>query len=73
MISKIVVAASVVCALSMPAFAATGYWVGKDAATKKCEVVDKKPDGKKMSDVGTKMYTSQANAERALKELAACK
>ncbi|MEP9373374.1 hypothetical protein [Mesorhizobium sp. KR1-2] len=73
MISKIVVAASLVAAFSMPAFAATEYWVAKDAATKKCQVVDKKPDGKKMTDVGTKMYASQANAERALKELGACK
>lgn len=73
MISKIVVAASLVAAFSMPAFAATDYWVAKNAATKKCEVVDKKPDGTKMMDAGNKMYASQANAQRAMKELAACK
>ncbi|PSJ52236.1 hypothetical protein [Pseudaminobacter soli (ex Li et al. 2025)] len=73
MISRIAFATSLVVTFSMPAFAATEYWVAKDAATKKCQIVDKKPDGKKMTDVGNKMYDSLANAERALKELAACK
>ncbi|MEP9372952.1 hypothetical protein [Mesorhizobium sp. KR1-2] len=73
MISKIVVAASLVVAFSMPAFAAAHFWVAKDSDTQKCQVVDKKPDGKKMIDAGNKTYASQANAQRALKELGACK
>jgi len=73
MITKALVAVSLVAAFSMPAFAATEYWVAKDAMTKKCQVVDTKPDGKKMTDAGNKMYTSKPNAERAMKELAACK
>ncbi|PSJ61579.1 hypothetical protein [Pseudaminobacter soli (ex Li et al. 2025)] len=73
MIGKIVLAASLVAAFSMPAFAANEYWVAKDASTKKCSVVSSKPDGKKMMDAGNKMYANQANAERAMKELSACK
>jgi len=33
--------------------------------------VSKKPDGTKLTDAGNKTYTSKANAEKALKELAA--
>jgi hypothetical protein len=73
MIGKMILAASLVAAFSMPAFAANEYWVAKDPSTKKCSVVSQKPDGKKMMDAGNKMYASQANADRAMKELAACK
>ncbi|CDX40779.1 hypothetical protein P9273_17700 [Mesorhizobium sp. WSM4935] len=73
MIRKVLVAASVVALFSMPAFAATQYWVAKDATSKKCSVVSTKPDGKKLTDAGTKAYTSQANAEKALKMLKDCK
>ncbi|WP_378944627.1 hypothetical protein [Mesorhizobium sp. ANAO-SY3R2] len=72
MIGKIVVAASVVAAFSMPAFAAE-YWVAKDAATHKCEVVEKKPDGKKMMEVGKAAHATKAEAEKAMKAAADCK
>ena len=73
MIRKAAIASALVAIFTMPAVAATEYWVAKDAATKKCEVVSKKPDGRKLTDAGNKTYTSKANAEKALKELAACK
>lgn len=73
MVRKVLVAASVVALFSVPAFAATQYWVAKDTTTKKCSVVSTKPDGKKLTDAGTKAYTSQANAEKALKMLKDCK
>jgi hypothetical protein len=73
MIRKVLVTASIAALFSMPAFAATQYWVAKDATTKKCSVVSTKPDGKKMTDAGTKAYTSQANADKALKLLKDCK
>jgi hypothetical protein len=73
MIRKVTIATALIAAFSIHAFAATEYWVAKDAATKKCEVVTKKPDGTKLIDAGKKTYTSQANADRALKELADCK
>lgn len=73
MLRKVVFATAAIAVFSMPAFAATEYWVAKSAATKKCEIVDKKPDGTKLMDVGTKAYATKGNAEKALKELKECK
>jgi uncharacterized protein YegP (UPF0339 family) len=56
-----------------PAAMAKGFYVESDAKTKKCMVTDKAADGKTMMDVGTKMYDSKANAEKAMANLAACK
>lgn len=49
------------------------FYVAEDAKTKKCSVVNAKPDGKSMMDVGTKEYDSQANAEKAMANLKVCK
>jgi hypothetical protein len=73
MVRKVAFATALISVFSIPAFAATEYWVAKDASTKKCQVVTKKPDGTKLIDAGKKTYTSQANADKALKELADCK
>ncbi len=64
-----------VCAAAPAAAAAApaGFYVAQDAKTKKCMVDDKKPDGKTMMDVGTKMYDSKANAEKAMANLKDCK
>ena len=61
--------------LKVCAAAATpaGFYVEQDAKTKKCMVSDKAADGKAMMDVGTKMYESQANAEKAMANLKVCK
>ena len=61
-----------VCAAAAPAMAA-GFYVEQDAKSHKCMVSDKKPDGKAMTDVGTKVYESKANAEKAMANLNACK
>ena len=50
-----------------------GFYVAQDAKTKKCAVMDKAPDGKMAMDVGTKAYDRQANAEKAMANLNACK
>ena len=73
MIRKVLVAASVAVLFSMPAFAATQFWVAKDATTKKCSVVSAKPDGKTATEVGKKAYKTEANADKALKLLKDCK
>jgi len=59
-------------AMTKPAMA-KGFYVAQDAKTKKCMVSDKKPDGKMMMDVGTKMYDTEGNAKDAMSKLAACK
>jgi hypothetical protein len=73
MFCKAVVATALLTAFSVPAFAATDYWVGQNATTHKCEVVNKKPDGTKMMNVGNKTYKTKSSAEKAMKQLAACK
>ncbi len=61
-----------VCASSAMA-APAGFYVSEDAKTKKCAVVNAKPDGKMAMDVGTKMYDSEANAQKAMANLKVCK
>lgn len=73
MIYKVVIATTLISAFSAPSFAAMDYWVAKDAATHKCVVVSKKPDGTKMMTAGTKMYTSKSAAKTAMKQMTACK
>lgn len=63
MIGKTMIAASLVAAFSLPAFAATEYWVAKDAATNKCEIMETKPDGVKMLEVGKTPHETKADAK----------
>ena len=75
MIKNILGAGLVLAAFSVSSFAATaapGFYVSQDAKTHKCSVVDKAPDGKMAMDAGTKMYDSQANAEKAMGMLKVC-
>ena len=75
MIKNILGAGLVLAAFSTSAFAATaaaGFYVELDAKSHKCMVSDKAPDGKTMTDVGTKVYANQANAEQAMAALKAC-
>ena len=53
--------------------AAAGFYVEQDAKTHKCMVGDKKPDGKMMMDVGTKVYATKSNADQAMSMLKVCK
>ena len=62
-----------IAALSMPAFAATQFYVAQDATTKKCTVVDKKPDGKTAMMVGKDAYDSKDKAAAAIKANKDCK
>ena len=62
-----------VCAAAPAPAMAAGFFVEQDAKSHKCMVSDKKPDGKAMTDVGTKIYDSKANAEKAMANLNACK
>lgn len=74
MFRKVLIAGIAVATLgSASAFAATEFYVVKSAATKKCEVVNKKPDGTKLMMIGTAGYKSKKLAEEALKVAADCK
>ena len=72
MFRRIIIALATVSIFSLPAVAAE-YWVAKSATTKKCEVVEKKPDGKMMMEVGKSGHKTKAEAEKATKTAAECK
>jgi hypothetical protein len=73
MFRRSVMAFATLSLLSLPAFAATEFWVAKNASTNKCEVVAKKPDGKMMVEIGKAGYRTKAQAEKAMKAAADCK
>lgn len=71
---RIAIAALMVTAFSLPAFAADEFYVVQDAKTKKCTVVDKKPTDTSMTVVspsGT-MYKSRTEAEAGMKTVKVC-
>lgn len=73
MFKRTVLALTAISILSLPALAAEEFWVAKNAITKKCEVVNKKPDRKTLMEVGKKTYKSKKAAEDAMKEDKECK
>ena len=72
MIVRILAAGAMLASLAVPALAANSYWVGPDAATKKCSVVSTKPDGKIIVKIG-KGYTTEAAAQAAMAAAPECK
>jgi hypothetical protein len=73
---KYLITGAILAAFVAPAVAATSttWYVAMDAKSKKCSVTSKKPDGTKMTMVGTDTYKSKADAtkaEKADKECAA--
>jgi hypothetical protein len=48
-----------------PALAATEFYVAQDPATKKCEIVKTKPDGKTKIMIGTTSYATKEEAKAA--------
>jgi hypothetical protein len=53
--------------------AAEQYWVARDAVSKQCEIVPKKPDGTLVVDLGKKKYASEGEARKAMEAMADCK
>jgi hypothetical protein len=49
------------------------FYVVQSAADKTCQVSQTKPDGTTAMQVGTVAYTTQADAEAAMKAAAECK
>jgi hypothetical protein len=73
MFRRSVIALATLSLFSLPAFAATEYWVAKSATTHKCEVVARKPDGKSLIEVGKIGHKTRHEAQRALKSAAECR
>jgi len=78
MLKRFATSAAIIAALALPvaAFAqgATSFYVVQDLKTKKCIVVDKKPDATEATIVGSAdtTYKTKAEAETAMKAAKAC-
>lgn len=59
--------------MSQPVMAAGQYWVARDAVSKQCEIVPKKPDGTLVIDLGKKKYASEGEARKAMEAMSDCK
>ena len=68
---KIMVIAGLLTFVFSPALAAE-YYVAQDPTTKKCKVVDVRPDGTTMIMVGTTSYATKEEAKAAKKTFAEC-
>jgi hypothetical protein len=73
MVRQVAIATVLIVQFTVSAFAATEYWVAKDAVSKQCEVVTKKPDGTLVIDLAKTTFKSEAEANNALKEMPSCK
>jgi hypothetical protein len=73
MIRKMMIAGVAVAAFTLPALAATEFFVAKDAATQKCAVMDTKPDEKAAMAVGAVSYANKEDAAAAMKAAPECK
>ena len=71
---KIVTAALMLAATSLPAFAADEFYVVQDVKTKKCTIVDKKPAAAEATLVGPDgtVYKTHTEAENAMKTVKVC-
>ncbi|WP_176477076.1 hypothetical protein [Mesorhizobium sp. WSM4313] len=59
--------------MSLSVMAAEQYWVARDAVSKQCEIVPKKPDGTLVVDLGKKKYASEGEARKAMEAMSDCK
>ncbi len=71
--SKTIIAALALTAFSLPALAATQYYVVKNDSTKKCELSEAKADGKKLMEVDKVVYKTKIEAETAMNAAKNCK
>jgi hypothetical protein len=69
---KYIVAALLVAFVPTACLAGGEFYVAQDASTKKCKVVDEKPDGVKLVMIGTSTYPTRAEAKTAKKASTEC-
>jgi hypothetical protein len=68
---KYVVIAALLGMFVTPALAAE-FYVAQDPSTKKCKIVEEKPDGKSMVMIGTASYATKDEAKAARRAAAEC-
>ena len=66
-----IVVAAVLCLVTSPAIAAE-FYVAQDPSTKKCKIVEEKPDGNAMVMIGTEAYATKDEAKAARRAAAEC-
>ncbi len=70
---KTIMAGMLVLAFAAPAFAADEFYVVRDATTKKCTIVDKKPTTTTTTVVSDgKVYKTRTEAETGMKTVKVC-
>ena len=69
---KYVVIAALLIAVATPALAAE-YYISQDPETKRCRIVEEKPDGQTRVMVGTAPYATKEEAKAARTASADCK
>ena len=68
---KIMVVAGLLMSVVSPALAAE-FYLAQDPSTKKCKILDAKPDGTTMIMLGTSSYATREEAKAAKKTFAEC-
>ena len=69
---KALIGAVLVCAFVTPALAADEFYIVRDATTKKCTIVDKKPTVTTTTVVGNSVYKTRTEAETGMKTVKVC-
>jgi hypothetical protein len=69
--AKILIAAALAVSFAAPAFAQE-FYVVRDATTKKCTIVDKKPTVTTTTVVGSTTYKTRTEAETGMKTVKVC-
>ena len=67
------VAGLLAAGLVTPALAAHQYFVAQNNSTHKCSIVSHKPDGKRLTMLGTEGFNTKAAAKSALNGMSDCK
>ena len=73
--TRLSLAAAVVAAIAVPAFAqstTTEYYVVQDTKTKRCTIVDKKPTTTTVVQVGPAAFKTRTEAETGMKTIKVC-
>jgi len=71
---KLMTAAAVVAALTVPAAAQATFYIVQDTKTKRCTVVKERPTAKTMVIVGDsgKVYKTESEAQTAIRTIKVC-
>ena len=72
LISGAVAAFAVIGVVSASAQPAAGFYVVRDATTKKCTIVDQKPTTTTTTVVGDGVYKTRTEAETSMKTVKVC-